>query len=111
MNKIIQIKEVINMNTITEVLDLLLIRFEKEQNSDFWVQVWFWLSLNPNESTGEVLKYCLWESVAISLLKKGVRHKSLTMYKKMFDTLYEQTYVSEVWGLFEKHIQNLVIIT
>lgn len=110
MKKIIQIKEVIEMNIITEVLDLLLSRFDKEQNSDFWRQVWLWLSINPDESAGEVLKYCVWEGTTISLLKRGVGYEDLTMYKKTFDTLYEQTYKSKVWGLYEKYIQKVVII-
>ncbi|WP_324823479.1 hypothetical protein [Sinanaerobacter sp. ZZT-01] len=70
MNKIIQIKGVIDMNIITEVLDLLLSRVEKEQNGDFWRQVWLWLSLNPNESACEVLKYCVWESTTMSLVER-----------------------------------------
>lgn len=110
MNKIIQIKGVIDMNIITEVLDLLLSRVEKEQNGDFWRQVWLWLSLNPNESAGEVLKYCVWESTTMSLVKREISYKDLTIYKKMFDILYEETYESKVWRLYEKYIQKVVII-
>lgn len=110
MNKIIQIKGVVDMNIITEVLDLLLLEFEKEQNSDFWKQVWLWLSINPNESAGEVLRYCVWESTAVFLLKKRVGCDDLTIYKKMFDTLYEQAYESKVWRLYEKYIQKVVIM-
>ena len=98
------------MNIITEVLDLLLSRFEKEQNGDFWRQVWLWFSLNPNESAGEVLKYCVWESTTMSLLEREIRYEDLTMYKKMFDTLYEQAYESKVWRLYEKYIQKVVIM-
>lgn len=110
MNKIIQFKGIVDMNIITEVLDLLLLRFEKEQNSDFWRQVWLWLSINPNESAAEVLKYCVWESTTMFLLERGVGYEDLIMYKKTFDTVYEQTYESKVWGLYEKCIQKVVII-
>lgn len=111
MNKIIQFKGIVDMNIITEVLDLLLLRFEKEQNSDFWRQVWLWLSINPNEPAGEILKHCIWESTTtMFLLERGVGYEDLTMYKKTFDALYEQTYESKVWGLYEKYIQKVVII-
>lgn len=109
MNKIIQIKGVIDMNIITEVLDLLLSRVEKEQNDDFWRQVWLWLSINPDEFAGEVLKYCVWESIAISLMKRGIRHEDLEMYKRMFEILYAETYEDKITRLFEKYIQGVII--
>lgn len=109
MKKIIQIKRVIDMNIITEVLDLLLLRFEKEQG-DFWRQVWLWLSINPDESAGVILKYCVWESTTMFLLKRGIRYEDLTVYKKIFDVLYKKSYEIKVWELYEKHIQKMMFI-
>ncbi len=110
MNKITSTKEIIDMNYIVEVLDLLVKDFEKEQNNDFWKQVWLWLSLNPNESARIILKYCVWESITISLLNKGVMHKDLIIYRKIFDVLYVRTYEIKIGMLFEKYIQKVVII-
>lgn len=110
MNKMTINKEIIDMNYIVETLDLLLKDFERQLNNDFWKQVWLWLSLNPDESAGNVLKYCVWENVTLSLLNKGVIYKDLVIYRKIFDIFYVKTHEIKIGLLFEQYIQKLVII-